>query len=279
MSALKCSVNPHVGSEISPIEDSQELENDNVDVKAEETAGNLIVKATEEQQNVMIEDSQKLKNGNVDVEAEEAAGNPIAKTTEEQQSVTMKESQNSENGNVAIKTEEVAENPKTNEEEQSVSIRFGPAVKKYLLEFIDYLRCRTGFKFENWTTPNQLEKTMKKMEVLQVPMDIWRAFINCSIRLLGLSDNKYVMANEFIKALVVTLSFFADFYLENCLLRFAMRAVSYFSNKYLTPLIIAIYHFLNYSMKKLWVLAQKKIEEYSPFILDKLQISFAPRLQ
>ncbi|KAK0080645.1 hypothetical protein PV325_013584 [Microctonus aethiopoides] len=244
MSALKCSVNPHVGSEISPIEDSQELENDNVDVKAEE-----------------------------------AAGNPIAKTTEEQQSVTMKESQNSENGNVAIKTEEVAENPKTNEEEQSVSIRFGPAVKKYLLEFIDYLRCRTGFKFENWTTPNQLEKTMKKMEVLQLPMDIWRAFINCSIRLVGLSDNKYVMANEFIKALVVTLSFFADFYLEHCLLRIALRVVSYFSNKYLTPIIIAIYHFLNYSMKKLWELAQKKIEEYSPFILDKLQISFAPKLQ
>lgn len=279
MSTLKSSVNPYVGGKISSIEDSQNLENDNVDVKAEETAGNLIAKTTEEQQTVTIDDSQKLKNGNVDGEAEEADENPMAKTTGEQQSVMMKEFQNSDNGNVVIKTEEVSENPKTNEEEKNTSKRTGPAVQKYLLEFIDYLRTRTGFKFENWTTPDHLEETMKKMEFFQLPMAIWRAFINCAIRLVGLSDNKDMTANEFIEILVVILSFFADFYLEYCLLRLALRVITFFSNKYLTPLIIAIYHFLNYSMKKLWKLAQKKIEEYSPFIFDKLQSSFAPKPQ
>ncbi|KAK0175160.1 hypothetical protein PV327_008935 [Microctonus hyperodae] len=194
-----------------------------------------------------IRDSQKLKKGNVDVKDKTAVGNPIAKT---------------------------------NDEEQSVTLRAGPNYQKYLFEFIDYLRCRTGFKFENFTAPTQLIKAMMRMEAVQLPIKIFHAFINVSIRLLGLSDNEFVNSSEFVKVLVVVLSIVVDYYLEYFLLRAALRVLSSWSTKYLTPIIIAIYHFLNFCLKKLWKYVEKRIEEYSVLLLDKVRSSYQrPKLQ
>lgn len=153
------------------------------------------------------------------------------------------------------------ENPVLPKEETSLIQRFGPAVEEYLREFLKYLRERTGYRPDHFRTPDDLQRTMERMETARLPMEIWRACINGSVRLMALSDED-IDEEFFVRFLMSVLSIVMEYMIENVLLSAALGVLASFGIKQLTAVVILIYHFINFSAKKLWAYVEKRLEKY-----------------
>ncbi|KAK0175159.1 hypothetical protein PV327_008934 [Microctonus hyperodae] len=109
--------------------------------------------------------------------------------------------------------------------------------------------------------PKLLQRIMEQMEQLRLPLELWRTFINTSVRIIALTGFEFDL-HTLIEIIIFVVTIIAEFYIGSIYLKAVIAIFAFVGPTIITQIIKYIHSIFNHIVNKLLEYVKKKLGEF-----------------
>ncbi|KAH0546794.1 uncharacterized protein LOC123268870 [Cotesia glomerata] len=143
----------------------------------------------------------------------------------------------------------------------------------YFRDFMQYLHTETGFQPEYFQLSEELEMSLKKLELHQLPLKIWEVILTSAEKLAFVVVNNPT-TKQFVSLFTELVISLAHLICDILTSRGLLFLLSKITSPVLSIISILIFHVIKWAIIPLLQVAKPKIEKYVKFITEQLELVF-----
>ncbi|CAD6233303.1 GSCOCG00007120001-RA-CDS [Cotesia congregata] len=143
----------------------------------------------------------------------------------------------------------------------------------YFCDFMQYLHAETAFQPEYFQPSEELEMSLKKLELHQLPLKIWEVILTSAQKLAFLVINNPT-TKQFVSLFTELVIGLAHVLCDILTKRGLLFTLSKITSPVLSIISIVIFYVIKWAIIPLLQVAKPKIEKYVEFVTEQLKLVF-----